>query len=330
MGRHTFRKLALVGAVGAAIAACGGGSTDLAEGGIGGTGITASVSSGTVTAFGSVWVNGVEFETNQATIHKEGKKYMGSGMDQKYLRIGMVVTVQGDIDANGMRGTATTVEYSSLLRGRVDQTPASDSLLVLGQRVNVDAQTNFGGNCTSLDQIRMGDKVEVSGFYVHDNTTGDYIQGTYIECLSSISVYKITGVVERVANAEFYVKSLSGELEIQWPDAARLKAGDYVEAQLRMEDYDSLDEYVAIEVNSRSTGLGVTEADKAEMEGIVVGGCSALPCTFELGLQEVKIDTGTGFSNGKGYTDIQSGVRLEVEGSVSNGVLIAREVDFED
>ena len=326
MGRHTFRKLALVGAVGAVIAACGGGSTDLAEGGIGGTGI----STGTVTGFGSVWVNGVEFETTQATIQKEGMSYEGPGMDRKYLRIGMVVTVQGDIDADGMRGIATEIEYSSLLRGRVDQTPANDNLVVLGQRVNVDTQTNYGGNCNSLDQIRMGDKVEVSGFYVHDNTTGDYIQGTYIECLSSISVYKITGVIERVENGEFYVRSLFGELEIQSPDAASLKVGDYVEAQLRMDDYDSRDEYVALDVSQRPMGLGEEDVDKAEMEGIVVGGCATLPCTFSLGLQEVKIDTTTSFSNGKGYTDIQSGVRLEVEGSVSNGVLIAREVEFED
>ncbi len=326
MGRHRFRKLALVGAVGAVIAACGGGSTDLAEGGIGGTGI----STGTVTGFGSVWVNGVEFETDQATIHKEGMKYMGSGMDQKYLRIGMVVTVKGDIDANGMRGTATTVEYSSLLRGRVDQTPASDSLVVLGQRVNVDTQTKYGGNCDRLAQIHVNDKVEVSGFYVHDSTAGDYIQGTYIECLSSISVYKIAGVVERIEGSEFYIKSLSGELEIQSQGVGSLSVGDYVEAEVRKEDYDSRNEYVAIDVIPRTKGLGETEAEKAEMEGIAVGSCSALPCTFSLGLQEVRIDTGTTFSNGRGYTDIQSGVRLEVEGSVTGGVLIAREVDFED
>ncbi len=320
MGRHRFRKLALVGAVGAVIAACGGGSTDLAEGGIGGTGI----STGTVTGFGSVWVNGVEFETDQATIHKEGMKYMGSGMDQKYLRIGMVVTVKGDIDANGMRGTATTVEYSSLLRGPVDVAYGAGKLVIMGQEVRVDDGTTYQG-VSNPAELSAGVLTEVSGFYVHDSN-GGYIQATYIEKLTgSITEYKVSGVVDSIDSGEFEV----GGLDVYWSNASQLAVGDYVEVQLRADMYER-DEYWAVEVDQKAAGLGVTEAKKAEMEGIVLGTCASLPCGFKLGLQDIQVDSNTTFSNGRGYTDIQSGVRLEVEGSVTGGVLIAREVDFED
>jgi len=320
MHRHICRKLALIGAVGALIAACGGGSTDLAEGGIGGTGI----STGTVTDFGSVWVNGVEFETDQATIRKEGMEYKGQGMDRQQLRIGMVVTVRGDIDADGMRGTANTIEYSSLLRGYVDLPPSGTTLRVMGQEVRVDASTRYQGLDRSSDLTR-GDKVEVSGFYVHDST-GSYVQATYIERITeTLSEYKVSGIVDEVENGEFSIGDLQ---EIYCEDNCQVAAGDYVEVLIRPSRYE-LNEYVAISVTSRTAGLGVSEMEKAEMEGIVTGSCTTLPCTFKLGLQEVQVTADTSFEKG-GFTDIYAGVRLEVEGSVSNGVLIASEVDFED
>ena len=78
-----------------AIAACGGGGssggiggTGGGGGGIGGTG----VAYGTITAFGSVWVNGVRFDTSAATF-----KLDDSNVRQDDLRVGMVVRVDGSI-----------------------------------------------------------------------------------------------------------------------------------------------------------------------------------------------------------------------------------------
>ncbi len=42
-------------------------------GGIGGTGIVASVSSGTITDFGSVFVSGVEYETGSTVFTVDGR-----------------------------------------------------------------------------------------------------------------------------------------------------------------------------------------------------------------------------------------------------------------
>ncbi len=59
----------------------------LATGGIGGTGI----SSGPITAFGSVFVNGVEYDIDQATLTRNGQPASG----QNEYRIGEYVTVKG-------------------------------------------------------------------------------------------------------------------------------------------------------------------------------------------------------------------------------------------
>ena len=60
--------------IGMALASCGGGGGQVAEGGIGGTGI----STGTVTGFGSVYVNGVKYDIY---LPHGGIKNSGIGVD---------------------------------------------------------------------------------------------------------------------------------------------------------------------------------------------------------------------------------------------------------
>ncbi len=89
----------------------GGGSSNVASlgeesgGGIGGTGLT---SSGTITGFGSIFVNGVEFETDSAEILLDGNTAADTA-----LRLGMVVLVTGTLNEDGVTGTADRVEFNN-------------------------------------------------------------------------------------------------------------------------------------------------------------------------------------------------------------------------
>ena len=87
----------LMAAAAALLSACGGGGSDagVAGAGGGGGGIPAAtaVSYGTITQFGSIWVNGVEFSTSNASFRVKGQP--GAASD---LRIGMVVRVDGSIN----------------------------------------------------------------------------------------------------------------------------------------------------------------------------------------------------------------------------------------
>jgi ABC-type phosphate transport system substrate-binding protein len=100
---------------------CGG--EQLAGGGIGGTGIT----TGTVTGFGSVFVNGVEFDTAGASMDIDDVPSTSDGTDDaSVLGIGMVVTVTGTVNADGVTGTATAISYDEIFEGPITAEPDED------------------------------------------------------------------------------------------------------------------------------------------------------------------------------------------------------------
>ena len=123
-------------------------------GGTGGTG-SPVVASGPVTGFGSIFVNGIEFDIlDDTTITLNGQP--GSEAD---LRLGHVVTVRGTRDPSGTVGTAQTVAFENNAEGPIDSIdPATNSLVVLGQTVLVDDTTQFGN--TPFSALRVGNIVE--------------------------------------------------------------------------------------------------------------------------------------------------------------------------
>jgi Domain of unknown function (DUF5666) len=132
------------------LAACGGGGGiggtggGGGGGGIGGTG----VAYGTITGFGSVWVNGVRYETPAGTTFRLDD----SGVSQSDLKVGMVARVEG----SGTSATAVVVD--SALKGRVEAV-IGDRFTVLGQAVQTDASTTFDNGIRPV----VGDYVEVHG-----------------------------------------------------------------------------------------------------------------------------------------------------------------------
>ncbi len=100
-------KLKLVGLACALLVACGGSGGGVGGidpgGGIGGSGMT---SSGSISAFGSIFVNGVEYETNGAMITVDG-----DSATEADLGLGMVVLVIGTVNDDGVTGTAEQVIF---------------------------------------------------------------------------------------------------------------------------------------------------------------------------------------------------------------------------
>jgi hypothetical protein len=67
------------------------------------------ISQGAIDSFGSIFVNGVEWQTTSAQVEIDG--VMRPAPD---LRVGMVVRVQGDFDAGGATGSAFEVVYDAI------------------------------------------------------------------------------------------------------------------------------------------------------------------------------------------------------------------------
>ncbi|MFA9421836.1 MAG: DUF5666 domain-containing protein, partial [Gammaproteobacteria bacterium] len=154
----------------------GGGGGDTVAG-IGGTGI----SSGTVTGFGSVFVNGVEFETSGTVFDIDDS---GTG-SQDDLALGMIVTVNGIVNDDGVTGSATSISFDDQLQGPVSNLSLPDldgenrTFSILGTTVHISAiDTVFdvtgllSGTPFGFDQIANGNNVEVSGFF---NTAGGLV-----------------------------------------------------------------------------------------------------------------------------------------------------------
>src|SRR5215472_7297420 len=136
--------------------ACIGG---IALGGGGATG-TGFMARGPISAFGSIFVNGVEFFTDHAQISVNGV----GNKTQADLAIGMVLTVNGSVDNNGRTGNANTVEYHADVIGAVDRgADANGTFGALGQDIDTDANTVYA-NLIGAADLQPGDYVEVSGY----------------------------------------------------------------------------------------------------------------------------------------------------------------------
>lgn len=159
------------------LAACGGGSSSTGSTGAGPTasGPTDVVVIGSITGFGSVFVNGTRYEVPSDTIISIEDESDSMGDDSR-LRLGMIVRMSA-VDDNGVR-TARSIEFDEDLKGPIENiTPdASDSTIgtfsVISQTVTVDGGTVFDDDIGNNDgvagidfrDLQVGMIVEVSGF----------------------------------------------------------------------------------------------------------------------------------------------------------------------
>jgi len=178
--QDVFRKTALATAI-LGLSACGGG------GGSGGSATvpvstnepTPVTATGVITGFGSVYVNGVRYDTSSAEVEFEDDSRTKTEDD---LRLGMKVVVEGT--RSGSARTADRIHYDRDLKGPVDSIapdpvdPSIGSLLLLGQTVLVDTNTVFDdlGDANLDGSIDLRDLapapepviVEISGFATAD------------------------------------------------------------------------------------------------------------------------------------------------------------------
>jgi hypothetical protein len=117
---------------------CGGTGIDLAGGGVSGTG----VSTGAITGFGSVEMNGVHYLTDSDVApdyitHKISHGMDNSSMmDSDLFRVGMVVTIHHGTNDNN----AQQIEYEDNLQGPITakNSGAENTVTILGHTVIVD------------------------------------------------------------------------------------------------------------------------------------------------------------------------------------------------
>ena len=306
------------------LAACGGGGG--VDGGIGGTGGGGGggggdggsggteVSYGGITGFGSVWVNGVRFDTSATTIRLDDRT-----VTQDSLRIGMLVRVDGSIAGS----TATTIRVDEPVKGRVEQVLDANRLVVMGQTVQIDAQTGFEGGVVPV----AGDLVDVHGLLVADGT----VAAGYVERRSTPATppFAVKGFVKNHDPAAMTL--VIGALTVRYSGAtvSDMPTGSWNGLTVEVKGSTCAGTPVCGTLTAtklQPNGLRVATAPAAEVEGYV---SSITTGGFMLGTQAVAVTATTVYENGTA-ADLAVGLKLEAEGPISGGVLMATKVSFRD
>ena len=319
---------------GLALAACGGGGSGAPGGGepvagIDGTGIGTGapvVAAGTVTGFGSVFVNGVRFETSNSSFVIDGE--IGTEDD---LDVGDVVVVYGTLDdGSETSGTATEIIFDDIVEGSIEAGSidlVSGVVLVLGQTVVVNADTSFDDSIQppSLEGLNDGDIIEVSGFRASDGT----IQATRIEPKLAGLEFELTGVVANLDAGAFSFDingisvDYSGAL-IEDFAGGQIAEGDLVE--VKSSGLGGSGELIATRVEFKGDDVGGEDGDRVEIEGLITrfGGTD----DFDVAGLPVTTTADTLFEGGVA-ADLGLDLKVEVEGELDAfGVLVATEVDI--
>ena len=303
------------------LVACGGG-VNVADngGGITGTGITM----GRITEFGSIYVNGIRFDIENASFLRDGVSSVG----QEDFHIGEYVVITGNIDASTTSGVASQVVFVDLLEGAVTKVSTDNqNIEILGQNVRVDSITTFNG-VTDLSSLVQGNIVEVSGI----KDASGLIRATSITLkqevfVAGVSENELKGTISRI-NAEDQTLVINNILV------------DYSGAQL--DGFDELRVSQFIEVNSNSSINGnilianqielenevqnISENTKIEIEGIVTRFVSTED--FDLNQRAVTTNNATKYKHGVA-TNIHLNASLEIKGIINaNGLLVAEKVEF--
>jgi hypothetical protein len=286
----------------AIVTGCGGGV---------GTGGTGSFASGPITGFGSVIVNDIVFDDSSASI-EDGD---GSGRSRTELRLGMTVEIDSDAIASGA-ARASRIRFDSALLGPVEAVDRiNGSFSVLGQTVFVDDTTVYDDVLTGrLGAVLPGQTVEVYG--VFDAALQRY-RATRIERRLVAPIYRVRGLVTQVdATAE--TLRIGGAIFSYGGATQRpsdLAAGQFVRLALRTTQVVGRWPVLSFSTALRPVG----ELDGVVLKGLVTAFVSA--ASFHVDGRPVNASNAR-FEGGAPAL----GLRVEVEGPVRAGVLLARTV----
>ena len=218
-----FKKTALLASIALFTACSGGGDTA-------GTSTTGTSStSGVITGFGSVYINGVEYETDNASITIDG-----SQSTETDLGVGDVCALQGSVNVDGVTGTASAIICTDELEGYVldvsSLTNGIGTMNVMGQIVTVTTDTVFDSDTkASIADLITNDIVEVHGY---PDGTGN-IFATRIETKNAATDIEVKGLIINLDSIvmTFKLGSLLVDYSSATEVASNLIDGLYVEVK---------------------------------------------------------------------------------------------------
>lgn len=286
----------------------GTGGTGSPGGSAPGTGGTGIFSHGSISAFGSVVLNGIHFDERDARI-----RINGASSSPGALRLGMVAGVQGERYEDGVSGKAESIEVWSIARGPVSAA-GGGQFTVLGMKIKTQGSTFLEG-VGSAAAIAAGQWVTVWGLQA-DAQASAWV-ATRVAVGSSGGLVVATGMVSGSRE-----QRLLNGIRLTGGDAEKLHSGRVTRVEGQWDaEAGSLEVKSDHDIDVRGENVGSSAL--VEIEGVVtslLGGNR-----FTLG--SVEVDANADASN---YAKLKVGSKLEVYGTWQGQVLKATELEFED
>ncbi|MEM1432997.1 MAG: DUF5666 domain-containing protein [Pseudomonadota bacterium] len=302
-----------------------------------------AVARGTVTGFGSVFLNGKRYATNSAQFIIDGR--VGSQDD---LAVGMIINLAGNLED----GIATVVRFDEDIEGPLDAIDG-DMLTVFGQTVRLKPDTRFDDDLQQSD-LQVGDVLEISGLRDAD----DALVASYVEREEDDEAYEVIG---RVRNLDTTARTFTiGLLTVDYSIAELDDLDDGLANGVLVEVSDDRRVYstgdltlLASEVEGRSLTAVIDDDDELDLDDVAddddqdyldrydVGEGAELEIEglvtevlaadrFVIDGIEVLITADTEFEYGDSAA-LVTGVRVEVDGELNGlGQLLAEDVELKD
>lgn len=301
------------------------------SGGESGTGLGGSSSPklfiGSITGFGSVYVNGIKFDTSAANI-----RVNETGATEQDLSLGMVVAVVGSTDADQSFGKAEEIYFESDINGIVISNDMNSTLNVMGQTVSYDEDTVFESaidTVSSIAAVAPDSMVEVSGYRTGDNK----IYATQLNLIDTAytpgEILTVHGIVNAVSGANRF--SL-GDLTVVIDNATKItnipnqQLAPGLNIKITSNRGMLNGELQADKIQlDRKTYINTTQS--MDVEGIVMQP-DAGAGEFLLHGYSVYFSRDTAFSGGSAG-DLADGIKAEVQGILlSDTQLEAKQIRF--
>lgn len=314
------RRSALLAIAGAAaeLAGCGGGGVDTAGLSSGGTG---SFTSGTISGFGSIIVNGIRYNNDSASVIGSD----GASASNTSLKLGMMVNIEGSaVTPASTAGalpvaTAYSISFDSEWIGPVSSINGQ-TFGILGNTVDVLSSTVVGGVIQAYADLRTTHFVEVYGYV--DGVDG-HVQASRIDVFDvRPSEYKLSGALFSLDRGDR--SATVGRTSIEWASAADLLSpianGDFV--LVRLNPVPSRGVWIATRIQLQSSATA-TLSNERSYEAEIQGSITAYTSAANFTVNGVVVDATSAIVTGS----LAVGVVVEVEGTIQAGVLTAEKVE---
>lgn len=269
-------------------------------------------SKGTITALGTIGINGVRYDDRVASVTINGVP-----MKIDDLRLGMVVEIEGRRDDSTLAHSASAIRADSMVEGVIEGiNPILGHLAVMGSLVLVSPATVYEGMSGLADPtLRGGDYVEVHGV----TSASGVVNATRVERKAARPDSRVTGTVGNLntTNKTFQLHGRTVDYTLARLDslAAPLANG----AVVRVTGGVGPMGVSATEVKGTDYRLATMEGYRIEQEGYVTD--LALGQQFKV--NGMAVDASRAIVEGL----VEANVPVEVEGVLRGGVLVASKVE---